>query len=569
MKKSAIVLFIAALFSLHAMAQTVQEGTSHLFAERYQSARQTFEKLTTANPNNLEAVYWLGQTLIAQNDLAGARALYQRTLAANGNAPWVLAGMGHVNLLDGKTAEARQMFDAAIAAAKGKKGADVGILTAVGRANVQAYTDQKKLGDVEYAIARLNEAAQQAPNNPEIFVALGNAYRKLHRGGDAIQAYRKAGNYAPALHRIASLYQSQRNWDVVVENLNAAIAADARYAPAYEQLYDYYLRYKKDFSTAESFASKYISAADQSVENEYIIAQTKYVQNDFPGAIASASKIVSGSQNPRPRVYRLLAYSYLGAKDTASACTNSDLYLQKAAEEEIIGPDYILHATACGRGNPELIRSDIYMAVKKDSVLSRQIETLNEAIENAKANDNKLLEGELRLISYHLRNTQGGRVSPDELISYIAVPLYLGGNYEKADSVAQAYATAMPDSIHGFYWSALSRTAIDTNMQQGLAMPIWEKVLTVAEANKERFKSQGVRAATSLAVYNTNIKADRNTALEYVARGLAFDPVNENLQSIQKALTQASRTPAKTETKTKTTTAGGTQIKTKTKTKKD
>lgn len=534
-------------------------------AERYQSARQVFEKLTTANPNNLEAVYWLGQTMLAEDDVNGARALYQKTLAANGNAPWIMIGMGQINLLDGKAAEARQLFDAAIAASKGKKGGDVAILTAVARANIQAYSDQKRNGDLDYAIAKLNEAAQQAPTNPDIFVALGNAYRKKHQGGDAVQAYRKAGNYAPALYRIASLYQSQRNWDAVTENLNAAIAADARFAPAFFDLYYYNLLYKKDFASAASFAEKFKAVADPTVENEYLTAQTAFVQNNFTNAIAAASKIVSGSQNPRPRVYRLLAYSYLGAKDTASACTNSNLYLQKAPEEDIISQDYILHATACGRGNPDLIRNDIYTAVKKDSILSRQIETLNEAIENAKTNNNKLLEGELRLISYQLRNTQG-KASNDELISYIAVPLYLGGNYQKADSISQVYSTAAPDSIHGYYWSALARTAIDTNMQQGLAMQMWDKVLTVAEGNKERFKSQGVRAATSLAVYNTNIKADRTTALAYVTRGLAFDPANENLLNIQKVLTQSGKTPRAADSKTKTKSeTGGTKVKKKTK----
>ncbi|WP_121352168.1 tetratricopeptide repeat protein [Flavisolibacter nicotianae] len=565
MKKSAILLFFAALFSLHAMAQSVQEGIAHLNAERYQSARQVFEKLTASNPNNLEAVYWLGQTLLAQDDVNGARALYQKTLAANGNAPWIMVGMGQINLLDGKAAEARQLFDAALAASKGKKGSDVAILTAVARANIQAYSDQKKQGDLDYAIAKLNEAAQQAPTNPDIFVALGNAYRKKHQGGDAVQAYRKAGNYAPALYRIASLYQSQRNWDAVTENLNSAVAADPKFAPAFFDLYYYNLLYKKDFASAASFAEKFKAVADPTVENEYLTAQTAFVQNNFTAAIASASKIVSGSQNPRPRVYRLLAYSYLGAKDTASACTNSNLYLQKAPEEDIIGADYILHATACGRGNPALIRDDIAAAIKKDSVLSRQLETLNDAIENAKANNNKLLEGELRLISYQLRQGQG-RASNDELISYIAVPLYLGGNYQKADSVAQAYSAAVPDSIHGYYWSALSRTAIDTNMQQGLAIPMWEKVLTVAEGNKERFKSQGVRAATSLAVYNTNIKQDRDAALGYVTRGLAFDPANDNLLNIQKVLSQSGKTPraADSKTKTKTEAAGG-KVKSKSK----
>src|SRR5207253_7311761 len=129
------------------------------------------------------------------------------------------------------------------------------------------------------------------------------------------------------------------------------------------------------------------------------------------------------------------------------------------------------------------MRDDIVKAVQKDTVLANQLDILNEAIENAKANNNRLLEGRLRLVSYQLR---GDRADKNELISLIAVPLYFGGDYKTADSISQVYSTAAPDSIHGYYWSALARTAIDTNMAQGLAMPMWEKVLTIAEGSKER-----------------------------------------------------------------------------------
>ena len=104
MKKSAIVLFFAAMFSLHAMAQTIQEGVANLNAQRYLSAKQAFDKLIAANPNNLEAIYWLGQTLLSQDDVTGARNLYQKTLSTNGNAPWIMVGMGQINLMDGKAA---------------------------------------------------------------------------------------------------------------------------------------------------------------------------------------------------------------------------------------------------------------------------------------------------------------------------------------------------------------------------------------------------------------------------------------------------------------------------------
>lgn len=562
MKKSVIVLALAALFSLNAMAQTVQEGVSNLYAQRYQTARGVFEKLTAANPNNVEAVYWLGQTLIEQGDVAGAKAIYQRTLAANGNAPWIMVGMGQINLIEGKSAEARQMFEAAIAASKGKKGNDPAILNAVGRANVQPYTDEKRIGDLDYAIGKLTEASQLAPTNPDIFLTLGNAYRKKHIGGDAIQAYRKAGNFAPALYRAAMLWESQRNTEAVMENLNSAIAADPRFAPAFFQLY-YINLYKKDFAAAAGFADKYIAVADQSVENLYLKAQTEFVQEKFPESIATARQIISGTQNnPKPRVYRLLANSFLRTKDTASACTNSNLFLAKASGEDLSGVDYILHARACGKGNPDLIRNDIMKAVAMDSVLSRQITTLNEAIEDARVNNFKLLEGELRTISYTLRSPN---VDKGELISYIAVPLYQGGNYTKADSVAQVYITQAPDSIHGYYWSALAKTSIDTNMSQGLAIPMWDKVLSIAETDTVRYTSQGVRSANLLALYHNNIKQDRAKALAYVSRGLAFDPTNENLLNIQKALTPTKQTPAsKTPAKTKTT-SGSTKTKTKNK----
>src|SRR3954470_5005624 len=112
MIKVTLRVLVASLLGIAQIkAQSIQEGVNHLYAERNKSAKETFEKLVATNPNNLEAVYWLGQTYIAMEDVKSARDLYSKTLQANGNAPLLLAGMGHVNLLDGKKDEARQMFE--------------------------------------------------------------------------------------------------------------------------------------------------------------------------------------------------------------------------------------------------------------------------------------------------------------------------------------------------------------------------------------------------------------------------------------------------------------------------
>src|SRR3954447_8735413 len=112
MKKSALVFLFAVWTTMAAMAQTVQEGISNLYAQRFQSARSTFEKLLAANPNNIEASYWLGQTYIAQKDIPNARSTYEKANAASNGAPLITAGLCHVLLLENKPAEARQQFEA-------------------------------------------------------------------------------------------------------------------------------------------------------------------------------------------------------------------------------------------------------------------------------------------------------------------------------------------------------------------------------------------------------------------------------------------------------------------------
>src|SRR5262252_9222082 len=95
--KTAIIILLSGLIVTNLEAQSVPEGLSHLYAQRYKSAKAIFEKLVATNPNNLEAVYWLGQTEIEMNDPTSAEALYSKTLQANGNAPLIMVGKGQTS----------------------------------------------------------------------------------------------------------------------------------------------------------------------------------------------------------------------------------------------------------------------------------------------------------------------------------------------------------------------------------------------------------------------------------------------------------------------------------------
>ena len=228
MKKTVMIVAAGLFLATGLKAQTMQEGINHLYADRFKSAVGVFEKLLAANPNNIEASYWLGQTYLDMDQNDKARQLYDKALATSANAPLLLVGRGHVDLHDKKLNEAKQRFETALTMSRGKKGDDPVILTAIGRANVDA-----KDGDLPYAIQKLEAAVQREPNNADIYMQLGNAYRKARPGeggGQAYTNYKKAldvnPNFVVAYIRLAKLFEAQKNWELVLQNLNASIAKD-------------------------------------------------------------------------------------------------------------------------------------------------------------------------------------------------------------------------------------------------------------------------------------------------------------------------------------------------------
>lgn len=552
MKKSLSLAILSLLFTFSLFAQSIQEGVNHLYAERYTSAKATFDKMLAANPNNIEAIYWLGQTHIAAGNAAAARQVYDKAFASNGSAPLIMVGLGHVELIEGKTPEARQRFESAITASRGRKGDDPNVLNAIGRANVETRN-----GDPAYAIAKLTAASQLAPGNADIYINLGNAYRKAKDGGLAVTNYSKAAQVNPALanYRMARIYETQRNWDVFNEHLNRALAADPRFAPALASQYYYNLLYKKDFAAANAIASKLIAASDPSVENIYFEAQTDYLQKNYDAAITKGKNIVAqAGATANPRVYRLLAYSYLEKGDTATARQYADELFAKAKDEDFVPQDYVLKGTTYAQRNPEMV-VDIYLnAAAEDTTLRNKLLLLQEGVQWAQENKMKIPEADLRLALYRLNPN----ANPASLFQ-IGLPYYQGQAYAKADSVFKAYIAAFPDSIYGYYWSANALAAMDTSTTAyttAAAIPGYEKTLELAKADP-RFKTMGVQASGYLATFYNNQKKDKEAAILYLQKGLELDPTNAALLSTLKQLqTPVKATPpAKKAGSTKTNTS--------------
>src|SRR5947208_4539371 len=172
--------------------------------------------------------------------------------------------MGQIELMTGKTNDARQRFETAISLTKGK---DVQVLNAIGRANIQA-----KAGEATYALEKLNQATQiKGFNDPETYVLIGDANRKNIEGGGAVTAYNKALTLNPKLaaakYGIGKVYLTQNNKESFIPAFEEAIQMDPAYLPALFELFYYY--YFRDVNKAEVYLNQYVSNADQGPDIEY------------------------------------------------------------------------------------------------------------------------------------------------------------------------------------------------------------------------------------------------------------------------------------------------------------
>ncbi len=525
MKKMKLgMMFLLVCFaSLTINAQTIEDGKNFLYLEKYKSAKAAFEKLVAANPNDADAAYWLGQTLISPddrtaNDIATAKALYQKSLLANSNSALLLAGIGHVELLEGKVKEARNHFETAISLSQGKS---FPVLNAVGFANINA-----KEGDATYAVEKLKLAAAfKKMNNPDVYVNLGDAYKKLGDGGQAQIAYEAAlainPKYARASYRIGKIYQTQgaTQEEIYMRYFNEAIQKDPTYAPVYENLYNLY--YATNVPKSAEYLQKFLANTDDNPKNCYLTASILYAQGLYADAIKKADDCIAGNPNPYVKLYGIKAYAFNKLGDSSSARTSFEKYF-KTADTSLIGMgDYSTYASVLLKfpGNDSLAGTFVDKAVALDTLEVNKINYLKGMAANYESHK-KYIEA-----ANWYNKVLAIKKTPGKVDLYNAgYNYYRGGSFDSAISVFNSYSQKYPEDAFGYYMSAKSKTAIDTIMVQALANTDFEKAISVGIVDSLKYKPQLIGSYKYFVAYYANIKKDIPKALEYIDKILFLDP---------------------------------------------
>ncbi|MDZ4795462.1 MAG: hypothetical protein SGI83_14370 [Bacteroidota bacterium] len=549
MKKTTVTFLVAGLLLVSGLkAQTVQEGITHLNAGRVKTATSVFDKILAVNPNNIEAIYWQGQSYLDLDEIAGARVksarvIYEKGLQSSANAPLLLVGLGHVELLENKASDARQKFETALTMTKTKKGDDPAILAAVGRANVDAKT-----GDFNYGLEKLKALTDKGEKNADAFVLLGNAYRKAgggQGGGDAFTSYNKAleinPGYAMASLRLAKLFESQKNWELVLKYLNEAVTKDPKFTAAYYDLFYYYF-FRAKFPEAEEQLKKYIDSKlpDNDIQDQYLYAQLCWARKDFDCANTKAQSVFTAmGALTKPKVYRLLADANFQKGDYANAKKYSDDFFAKKNPEDVILPDYEIKADVLSKtgGTPEDIMNAYLAGVALDTTADAKIGFLKKGVAYFKTNKIRDKEGDLvqKIIDLKPKPT---------INDYFDLTLarYFSADYSRSRTAATVMIEKYPDQHYGYEWKFNSSMAVDTVKKDSIAVPDALELYAFAQKDTAKFRKQYLSAVKFLGSYYINQARDKEKSLEYFTKWLEAD--SANAETIKGYIEQIKKMPA-------------------------
>jgi Flp pilus assembly protein TadD len=526
------LLFLAALLfaGTAAMAQSIEEGKKFMYYERFKSAKNVFQKLVAANPNNEEAIYLLGQAEIGLENIPAAKTLYQTRLASAPNSPLVLAGMGHVELLEGKKQDARNRFETAISLSQGKS---IAVLNAVGFAN--ANPDSKN-GDAAYAIDKLKLATTiKKFNDPEVYANLGDAYRKFADGGNAVLSYQAAlalnPNYARAIYRTGRVYQTQgaTQEPIYMKYYNDAIAKDPAYAPVYTTLFQYF--YETNVTKSAEYLDKLLANSDDDPKACSYKASMKYAQGLFMEAVSQANACIAAEgNNPYINLFKIKAFAYNRLKDSANAKSSFEEYFKRQSPDKIDGGDYSAYAALLLKfpGNEERVGELVNKAVAMDSVETNKvgyIKSLAAAYDvQKKYKESGDWYGKVLTIKKNYNNVD---------LFNAGYAYYQAGLYDSSNRIFTIYNEKYPNDIFGYYMMGNSSSIIDSTQKLGLAAPYYKKVIEIGEADptKANAKARLMVAYKYFIGYEYNINKNQAAALAILDKAIALDPADAQLIS--------------------------------------
>ncbi len=541
MKKGSISL-LCAMISLGASAQTVQDAKKMIYYERYKTASDQLQQIVKTEPANAEAWYLLTKANLQSDNPVSSKDILLQAAPDVKEEPFYQVAYGSILLHNGNKDSARFYFDKALDKTRNK---NPDILSAVANAHINAKT-----GDAPYAVQLLDRAIDRDKKEAALYVMMGDANRKLGNGSEAYKMYTAAldkdKRHAAAMYRIGKIFVSQKNAEMYLKHFNEALAADSSYAPALYELYYHY--YFTEPQKAMQYFQQYVAKSDTNKDNDVLYTDLLYLNKQYQDAIAKAQQLMTKHNgDSMPRLYKLMAYSYLGLKDSANAITNMNRYFAKEVDSNFVAKDFEIMADLYAGAEGKEDSAILYYQKTADKIKDKpeRFQLYKKLADLYKDKKDYLNQGQW-LGMYYQDNPKATNI---DLFNW-GIAHFKGEAYVQADTVFGTYIQKYPDQAFGYYWRARVNSLMDSTMEKGAAIPWYNQLIGIIEkdtTNKTN-KKWLIEAYGYLAAYETNQVKDYKTATENLKKILAIDPDNKDAQQyisiLEKKITADDKTGA-------------------------
>ena len=540
------------IFSVSVIAQNIKDGIKALDAEQFTKAGTIFENL--AKSGTAENYYYLGYYNIKMDRPDKAKQAFDKGIAADPKFALNNVGLGTLALQKDNKAEAKKYFDLATSATKNK---DAAVLYRIGEAYTY-YPAEEPKRDQALAVTYLNAAAKYDSKNPDIYLALGDAYLIKNDGSNAEMNYMKVREVDSKSPR--SYFKSgyvmirTKAYNEAINLYNKGVELDQNYGPGYRQRAELYFM-ANQYDKAVADFKKYLELTDNKIEAKYRFAKFLFLnaqdlqkdkkadeaQKSFVEANNILKEVAPSIQDPV--LTRLLAYTDYEVKDNEAGVKAMDEYFIKADPKIIRNSDYVYYGK-------------LLAATGKDSLA---IDNLKKVADTDTTADGAQLLEEIRAIYIKNKNwskaadykekalaRKKDKITANDLLA-LGQDYYKANELVKADTIfnrliEKGTSSSNPQAVMlGTLYRARAISKLD-NQQNPKApkftgVPFYEKYVELVGEEKEKYKEQLVEAYRYIGSSYYLGKNDVKKAVEYWNKGLELAPDNADLKNNIKVAT--------------------------------
>lgn len=312
-------------------AQSLDEANRLTRNEQFEDAEKVFQELLTAKPKEANYYYYAGLNQILKGDTVAANRMFNTGIAMSPKCMINYVGKAHLALRQNQK-DSFQIFVAKALTEKKK------LLPFINKELARNYLM------IEFAFPSvLMEYAKEAEkllasatDDYETKLLMGDAML-ITKGTDqsqTIQQYITAGYESPEdprpLLREARVYRRVQNYELSKIRIHEALGKDKDYAPAYRQMAEVFGLSKQNDSAIYYFKEYLKRNNNLSARRKFV--EALYLNSQFDEAISEGNDLLAVYEFPN--IYGVIAYAYVGKKNTAAdenkeALRNFKLYEDK------------------------------------------------------------------------------------------------------------------------------------------------------------------------------------------------------------------------------------------------